>query len=286
MFWRVSRRGVAVLAGLAVATMPNHGLADSPPVVVPDLAYADLVDLAESAPAILRAVVRKVAVVEPQRAGNVRPGYARIYVEAVPDFVLGGAIPPGQTIGLVRYLADVPADAKGHIPDLKRSTVILFTRLDPVDPGLAQLIAPDAQIVADDAMEKRVVGVIGQLQAADVPPRLNGVREAIYVPGNLAGEGETQIFLATAGGTPASISVVHAPGEARPHWSVSFSEVMDASGLPPEHDTLAWYRLACFLPDALPDGTNVSETQPDRDRAAADYAFLRGALGPCGRKRS
>ena len=52
-------------------------------------------------------------------------------------------------------------------------------------------------------------------RAPDAPGHITGVRELIHVPGNLAGQGETQIFLSTAGwlcsldhGPP------HAPGPA------------------------------------------------------------------------
>src|SRR3546814_1145016 len=38
--------------------------------------------------------------------------------------------------------------------------------------------------------------------AADAPPVITGVGCAFHVPGSLPGEGETQIFLATADGSP------------------------------------------------------------------------------------
>ena len=113
---------------------------------------------------------------------------------------------------------------------------------------------------------------------------MTGVREAMYVPGTLSGEGETQIFLTTQGATPASITVIHKPG-APVRWSASFSEVMDSSGSPPPGETLAWYRLACFLPETLPDDANVSEATADKEQAAADYRMVRAALGDCGRIR-
>jgi hypothetical protein len=126
--------------------------------------------------------------------------------------------------------------------------------------------------------------VLSELLAPDAPRRVAKVQEAIYVPGNLAGEGETQMFLATSDGEPASITVTHKAGEPR-RWSVSFSEVVEASGTPPAHGTLAWYRLACFLPATLAPSANVSASAEDKAQAGADYAFVLAELGPCGRTR-
>jgi hypothetical protein len=35
----------------------------------------------------------------------------------------------------------------------------------------------------------------------------------MHVPGNLTGEGETQVFLSTTEGQPASLSIVRRPGQ-------------------------------------------------------------------------
>jgi hypothetical protein len=116
-------------------------------------------------------------------------------------------------------------------------------------------------------------------------PRLTGVTQALYEPGNLVGEGETQLFLSTGTGQPATITVQHRPN--RPtNWSVSFSEVVNAQGRPPAPETLAWFRLACGLPRALPVGVNVSDNNEDRIQAALDYANVLRDLGPCERRRA
>lgn len=191
---------------------------------------------------------------------------------------------PPLTADTVSYLADVPLDARGKLPKLTKRSVLLFARTVKDRPGEVQLVAPDAQILWDEATEARVKGVLGELLAPGAPRRIDRVREAIYVPGNLAGEGETQMFLATADGEPASISVLHEPGKPT-HWSVSFTEVVDASAVPPARDTLAWYRLACFLPRDLAPGANVSENPGDKAQAAADYRLVLDGLGPCTRTR-
>ena len=270
----------ALCIGLLACGLASPALA-VPPAPVPLLGYADLADLADRAPSVLRAQVRSIAVVEPARAPGLRPGYARLYIEARTVALISG---PPLTGDALRYLADVPLDSKGKPPKLAKREVLLFARTVPARPGELQLVAPDAQVLWSQANEDRLRGILRELLAPGAPGRVARVSEAIYVPGTLAGEGESQMFLATADGEPASITVTHQPG-AEPRWNVSFSEVVDASGAPPARDTLAWYRLACFLPRSLDPAVNVSSTAEDKARAAADYAWVLGQLGTCPRSR-
>lgn len=276
------RLGAAWIAALVLFTQfvisPVYA-APAPPV--PLLNYADFADLADGTPTVVRAQVRKVIVVEPERASGVRRGWARIYVEARAVTLLSG---PPLTGDALRYLADVPLDTKGKIPKLAKREVLLFARPVPGRPGELQLVAPDAQVLWSAEGETRLRSVLRELLAAGAPGRIGKVHEAIFVPGNLVGEGETQMFLETASGEPASITVVHAPGSER-RWSVSFSEVVDSSGAAPPRETLAWYRLACFLPRNLDPAINVSSTETDRAQAGADYAWVLGELGACERMR-
>jgi len=280
--------GAALAAAALMAPMPasagpavpaaQSGLVTSVPT------YADLADLADGAPSVVKAQIRKAVPVEPARAPGVRQGWVRMYVEARTMALLAG---PPLAAESLRYLVDVPLDAKGKPPKLARLAkrgVILFARTVSGRPGELQLVAPDAQVLWDEAVDNRVKAILTELLAAGAPGRITGVREAIYVPGNLAGEGETQLFLATADSEPASITVQHQPGKAA-RWSVSFSEVVDAGGEPPPRDTLAWYRLACFLPARLPAGVNVSSADADRAQAEADYLTVRQSLGDCLRSR-
>ena len=73
--------------------------------------------------------------------------------------------------------------------------------------------------------------------------------------------------------------------DAPPRWSVSFSEVLGETARQPPRDTLAWYRLACFLPPLLPNGANISDDPADRAAAGSDYRFVLTELGPCPRSR-
>lgn len=271
--------GLALLAGGAAAP----AIAATAPVsapAAPVASYADLADLADSSRLVLRAEVRRVSRVEAERAPGVRAGWGRFYVEARTRALLTGETPLGEAL---RYLVDMPLDAKGRPPELKRRQVLLFGRAVPGRPGELQLATPDAQIVWDEKLEAGVRAVLTELAAPDVPARITGVREAIHVPGTLAGEGETQIFLSTADDSAAAITVQHRPG-VQPAWGASFSELVGI-GAPPARDTLAWYRLACFLPNALPRAANLSETPAARMQAEADYRMVLGELGPCGRLR-
>lgn len=251
------------------------------PALIPGPTYADLADLADGTPTVVRAKPRKSIPVEPARAPGLRPGQARLYVEAQTIALLAGPSLSGDSL---RYLQDVPLDSRGKLPKRSKGDVILFARTSPARPGELQLVAPDAQIAWSPEIEGRLKGVLGELLAADAPPRVSGVREAIYVPGNLAGEGETQLFLATADGEPASITVIHQPGRS-PRWSVSFSEVLDSQGEPPARESLAWYRLACFLPGRLAPQAHVSASPADRAQADSDYRLVLASLGPCPRSR-
>lgn len=271
-------------ACVSISGMSGAAWAESPidkPPVVPVASYSDLVDLADSSGLVLRAQVRKVSAIDPARAPGVRPGYGRFLVEARTQLQLFGSGAIGEAL---RYLADFRLDAKGKPPKLKKAIVMLFANPVPGRPGELKLVAPDAQIPWDPAAEGQTRAILTEMHGPGVPPRIKGVREAIYVPGTLAGEGETQMFLATHDDTAAAITVTHRPG-GPPAWAVSFSEVTGAGTPPPPRGTIAWYRLACFLPAELSRAANLSDSRDDRLRAETDYRFVRRELGECGRLR-
>lgn len=266
---------VAVPVGtIAVAATP-------PPLAPPAVTYADLADLADSAPLTLRVQVRALTRLEPERAKGVKAGWARFYIEARTRALIAGNAVVGEKL---TYLVDLPLDAKGKPPALKNKDVFLFARTVPGKPGMLQLVVPDAQVPWHPDSEAQLRAILTELQAPDAPKKVRGVREAIHVPGNLAGEGETQMFLSMVDNSAASVVVVHKPGQ-EAKWGVTFSEVMSDSPTPPTRDTLAWYRLACFMPQQLAPSVNVSATPADKAAANADYALVRNGLGTCPRMR-
>lgn len=264
---------------LALLAATPAALAQAPAAAPPAPSYADLVTLADGAPLTARVRVKSQAVVPAERAPGLAPGHARLYVEAETLALLAGstALPP-----MLRYLVDVPLDAKGKAPRLRKQEFILFARPVPARPGELQLVSPRAQLPYSPALEARLRPVLAALLAPEAPPRVTGVRDVLSSPGNLAGESETQIFLATQSGAPAALTVIRRPGAA-PRWGVSWSELVDQAAQPPQPETIAWYRLACALPPALPPSASLSGEPEDRARAAQDYRFVIEQLGHCER---
>ena len=272
------------LLALSVPSTATFGQVDSRPSaasVTPAPSYADLADLTDSTPLVIRAQIRKVVPLEADRAPGVRAGWARLFVEARTEALIGGERAVGEQL---RYLADVRLDAKGKVPKLKKTSVVLFARPVADRPGEIQLVAPDAQLLWSAPLEARIRGLLAEFYASGAPQKVTGVREALHVPGTLAGQGETQVFLNAANGEPAALTISRTPGQ-EPHFSASFSELVGATaGLPPK-DSLAWYRLACFLPPQLPARSNIGTDAADRAAAAQDYRALMTALGACSRTR-
>lgn len=271
-------------AAAALAILPSpRGLAQVPaaaPAVRDVPTYADLADLADRAPLVARVEIREVIRLKPAQSPGMRAGMARVLVRARTRALL-----VGESVGeSVSYLADVALDPKGNTPKLKKTSALIFARTVPARAGELQLVGADAQIPWTQPTEDRVRAILTELVAPGAPPRVTGVREVSFVPGNLVGEGETQIFLATEAGDPVSISVLHRPGEP-PRWGVAFGEIVDQAARPPQRETLAWYRLACFLPAGLSSATNLSGEAEARRKAAEDYRYVRAQLGACPRTR-
>lgn len=274
-------RGLATLLAAAMAPVSAGYAATPAPLAAPAPTYADLAALADGAPVIVRAEVRKQAVVDPARAPGVRPGWARLYAEVRTQALLFGSAAVGESL---RYLVDVPLDSKGRPPSLRKRSVIVFASSPAgARPGDLQLVTADAQIDWSPETEARLRGIIAELHAPGAPGKVTSVREAIHVPGTLSGEGETQVFLSTPDDSAASIVVHRKVGEA-PRWSASFSEVLEG-GSAPARDTLPWFRLACSLPATLPPGTNLSEGAAAAAAAERDYRMVMAQLGPCERTR-
>lgn len=273
--WRI----LLPLTLLAACSNPLLGASSTPPPAAPPVTFADIAGLADAAEVIARVEIRDQAQVEPERAPGLQPGHARLYVEARTEALLYGRSALGEDLA---YLADVPLNAKGKPPKLEKQRMLVFARRVPGNARDLRLVTPNAQIVADPAVEERVRAVAAALASPDSPPRVTGIRDAMWVPGNLTGESETQLFLATSSGAPVTVSIVRRPGLA-PQWGVSWTEIVDQSARPPARDTLEWYRLACFLPPTLPARAVLSNDARVRTEAARDYAVVIADLGPCER---
>ena len=95
---------------------------------------------------------------------------------------------------------------------------------------------------------------------------------------------DNTVVIGVSVGVPISVSVLTRPGQPK-RWAFAVGEIVDESAAPPTPDTLAWYRLACFLPRALPDAAVDELPASDADAARTDYGFVVEALGACPRTR-
>ncbi len=253
----------------------------TPPVLAQSVAqgpdYIALTKLSTKAPLVARVVVKRSIPVPAERARGVAPEDVRLYIEAEVMSLIRGRGGIGESI---RYLVDVPRNARGKAPKYKKREFLIFARTVAGRPGEIQLIGDNAHVTWSADVEQRTRSVLREIVSPDSPPDITGIREALHVPGNLQGEGETQIFLKTANGDPASITVLRRPGM-RPQWAVSLSDIVDESARIPQRDTLLWYKLACFLPERLPDESLVSDNARANDLARNDYQFVRQQLGTC-----
>ena len=277
---------LAAAFGLAAAApAESHAQGRAPAAVQPtgpELSYADLADLSLDAPVAVHVRVTDAMALDPKTVPNVPAHLARIYVEAdIVSLVRGPEMAPR-----VRYVVDLPRNAKGKAPKIRKKTeYILLARPVSGRPGELQLAAPDAQIDYSPARLDRVRAILREAAAPDAAPRITGIGRAFHVPGALAGESETQIFLQTVSGRPVSLNVIRRPGET-PIWAVALSEIVDDSAAAPRPNSLLWYRLACSLPRALPPHSLADADAAGARGIQADYRYVIERLGPCPRTRA
>jgi hypothetical protein len=245
------------------------------------LSYADVADLAIGTPIAAHVRIRAAERIKPAPGITIPPGRIRFLITADSVALIRGSegLPPQ-----VRYIVDVAADAKGKPPKLRKAEMMIFGLNVPKRNGEIQLIAPDAQVPLVPGLVDRVRAIILASTRADAPPRITGVGDSFHVAGSLSGQGETQIFLATEDGRPASLSIWREPGSAA-RWAVSLDEIVDQGAGPPQRDTLLWYRLACFLPPALSQESTATLDPESARIAVEDYQVVLGGLGKCGRTR-
>ncbi|WP_375396822.1 hypothetical protein [uncultured Sphingomonas sp.] len=267
---------------LAMAVAPSAGQTiiprgNLPPAAVAAPAYADIADLVTGAPMVIDATVRDTTRIRGAEAASVAQGYQRLYVTV--DVVALIRAPAGAPARL-GYVYDVPLDAAGRIPKLRKARVLLFARPVAGRIDQIQLVEPDAQIGWTPPAEAMTRAIAAAFAAPDAAPRVTGIGNAFHTPGTLPGEGETQIFLTTTGG-PVSIGIQRRQDQP-PTWAVALNEIVDQALPPPARDTFLWYRLACGgLPAALPDAIMAGDDPANAAIAREDYRLVRRALGPC-----
>ncbi len=267
----------ALIAGTTAAAQGAQN-SDSVAIAAPAGSYADVADLAVEAATIIDARIRRASAAPTAQNVGIPPQLVRMYVEADVNTVIFGTTPVARRVG---YLVDVPRRADGRAPRLNRQRVLLYAR--PVaTANRLQLINPQAQMLWDAGRDATVRSIVAERARGAVPPVITGVSQAFHVAGTVAGESETQIFVATAGGDPVSLSILRRPGQA-PRWAVAFGEIVDESAAVPARRTLGWYRLACGLPPVLPGSALATMTSEEARAAAEDYRFVLRSIGACDR---
>ncbi|WP_232318578.1 hypothetical protein [Sphingomonas sp. TDK1] len=238
--------------------------------------YATVATAIVGAPLVIDARISDMIRIKENAAPGLASGRARLYVTAdVLALIRGGSALPTQ----ISYLADVPLDSRGKLPKLKKQRVLLFAR-PTGKTNEVQLTGIDSQYMWTPELDALTRGITRELLASDAPPAVTGIGNAFHVPGALPGEGETQVFVKTANGAPISLQILRRPGE-KPRWGVSLGDIVDPNAGAPKRNTLAWYRLACGLPKALPNEAVSAETPDNAEAARQDYQVVLRELGPC-----
>jgi hypothetical protein len=243
--------------------------------------YADIADLVVISPLIIDATIRKATKVPLEQAVGVPITLQRMVLEADVVTLLRGT---DGISGQVRFLLDVPKDAKGKIPKFKKQRFFLLGSKVTGKVGSIRLSRPDALVEWSAANDLRIRQITREAVQLGAPQAITGVTSAYHSAGAVPGEGETQIFASAAGGQPYTISVTARTGKAKT-WLVSTSELIEEGASTPQRETLLWYRLACGLPKSI-DATLADSGDADAAaRVALDYRFVLSALGPCDRTR-
>lgn len=241
------------------------------------LSYATVARQVVEAPLIIDAQIRQANRLQPDQSVGVKDGHARFYIVADVLALIRGsnAVPTTLT-----YVADLPLDARGRAPKLKKLRVLLFAQPVAGRSDQIRLVGENGQRMYQAETDALVRTITREVVAADAPPAITGVGNAFNVPGSLPGEAETQVFLTTENHAPVSLQILRRPGQPV-RWGVSLGDIVDDSAGPPRPNTLLWYRLACGLPQRL-TAENLESDDPATARIAAeDYAYVLRSLGPC-----
>jgi hypothetical protein len=273
----VPRAAFAVLTIFAALTSSVPGDAQRKPAPpAPPPPYADLADLAVRAPLVIDGTIHDVVKIKGIDAANVTPGRVRYYLTVDLTALIRGPQAMPTRLG---YVYDAPLGADGKPPKLNKLRVLLFARSVASTPDQVQLVGSDAQITWSPAADTLARGITADVASPKAPPRITGIANAFHAPGTLPGDSETQIFLTTTG-HPVSLGIARKQGQP-PTWTVALSEVVEDALPPPRHDTFLWYRLACGLPETIPDQSLEGMDATDAAAIREDYAVVKKDLGPC-----
>lgn len=242
-----------------------------PVQAMPD--FVDLVDLTVSAPVIVQARVARAERLADRDSPGLAKNHARLLITAAVDSAI---IAPGAIPAELSWLWDAPLDARGKLAKRKNLPVMAWLAV-PTPDGKTRLVAANGQQAWTPALDADVRAIATEARSGNAPV-ITGVTNGFRADGTVAGESESQFFLATADGAAATMVVTSRPGGPR-RIALSRGDVIDESAAPVRPGTLLWYRLACALPAALP-----ARAGGDDPALAADWAAAMASLGPCERR--
>ncbi len=263
-----------VLLSLA-AIAPVAAQTGALPLAVPHdrlSGFADTAELALAAPVIVRATITRASRISSKGASDVAPGRARFRITASVSSVLAAPDALGATL---HYLWDAPVDARGRPPQTKGLDILAFLAAPKTD-GSTRLVSRRAQQPWDSALVDTVRAIVTDQRSGKVP-MISGVSNGFRADGTVPGESESQFFLTSADGKPATLVVQNRPGEVR-RVLLARGDIIDESAERVLAGTLLWYRLACFLPARLP-----ARAGGDDPALAKDWRDALASLGPCGK---
>lgn len=266
-FWMLT----AALPAFAAPLPPTAGIAA--------LSYSDLADLALTGQIVAGVTVAKAERLKGELAPGLTPGKARFLIEATTGMLLRGS--DGMP-GAVSYIVDVPLDAKGKAPKLKKKRFIVIANRVPSRPLEIRLTSPYSSLDWTQFNESRLRSILTEATSESSRLIITGVGNAFYVPGAIPGESESQIFLTTSDNRPISLTILRRPGE-QPQWAVALGDMIDDNAKAPPRETLLWYRLACFLPQRLPGRAIAALSENYANAVREDYRLVLTQLGACGR---
>ena len=262
--FRLVLAAFGTLVGMPVATLAAAPRAEP--------GFVDIADLTVAAPVIVKATVARAERIADRDSPGLAPGYARLLVTAVVETAIAA---PGAVPAKLRWLWDIPLDARGKIDKRKNMAVMAWLAV-PDAQGKTQLVNPYAQQPWNPALDALVRRLAVEAKSGTVPT-ITDVANGFRADGTIAGESESQFFLSTTDGSGAVMVVTTRPGIQR-RVAVSRGDVIDESAAAVKPETLMWYRLACHLPSNLPAIAGGSDP-----RLAADWQAALNSLGPCRR---
>ncbi|MEX6724123.1 hypothetical protein [Parapedomonas caeni] len=273
---RTLRTGV-LLTALALAALPSAGHAATAAATTAPT-YVETASRTLGSDVIVEAIIRKSSRISAKQAPDLAPGRQRFLVEAEVVRVLAARQPVPQ---IIRYLWDVEVAPGGKAPKIRKRAATLFLREVATSDSMYQLVDRDAQFLDAPRLAEIARGIASDpLRARIDAMRIVGILEATPMAHGPAGDRSTTYLLATGdGGTMTATLTTTADGGQRIDLSPPDSL---GDGIPVKNDSLAWYVLACGLPEALPESVVDSAARTgDSAQVVADYLQLKRRIGPC-----